>query len=52
MRQMAYREGLPLLGPTIDPEGWLVLPPTEIRGMMFTVVKVNVKVTVSTFDFD
>ncbi|EGN98814.1 hypothetical protein SERLA73DRAFT_54832 [Serpula lacrymans var. lacrymans S7.3] len=35
LRQLAYREGSPLIGPKGDPEGWKVLPPVSIKGTFF-----------------
>ncbi|TDL20417.1 hypothetical protein BD410DRAFT_790896 [Rickenella mellea] len=32
LRQVAYRENTPLLGPDIDPEGWNVFPSVEVSG--------------------
>lgn len=32
LRQLAYRDGVSLLGPDADPEGWFTLPPATIHG--------------------
>ncbi|PPQ66742.1 hypothetical protein CVT26_009543 [Gymnopilus dilepis] len=36
LRNYAYSERSPLPGPEIDPEGWLALPTTVIRGRLFS----------------
>lgn len=35
VRQLAYQEKSPLIGPSRDPEGWHTLEPVTIRGMAF-----------------
>ncbi|KAH7884480.1 hypothetical protein F5I97DRAFT_1929339 [Phlebopus sp. FC_14] len=35
MVQKAYKEGLPLVGPEGDPDGWHVAPPVTIAGTIF-----------------
>ena len=47
LRAMAYREGIPLLGPAIDPEGWHALEPVKVRGKLFNNRTVEVECTVS-----
>lgn len=47
LRLISYREGTPLLGPDIDPEGWHALEPVQIEGMLFKVRPVNITCTVS-----
>ncbi len=47
LRLISYREGTPLLGPDIDPEGWHALAPVEIEGMLFKVRPVKVTCNVS-----
>ncbi|KAJ7476128.1 hypothetical protein FB451DRAFT_1245886 [Mycena latifolia] len=36
LRQLAYRENSPLLGPDADPAGWEQLPPFTVRGTVFS----------------
>jgi len=35
LRQLAYSEGSPILGPDDDPDGWKVLPPVTVTGRLF-----------------
>ncbi|EJD06848.1 uncharacterized protein FOMMEDRAFT_17310 [Fomitiporia mediterranea MF3/22] len=35
LRQLAYQENRPLVGPEGDPHGWTVLPPILVRGKIF-----------------
>ncbi|KAI0327814.1 hypothetical protein GY45DRAFT_1327117 [Cubamyces sp. BRFM 1775] len=41
LRQLAYRENTPLVGPEGDPDGWKALAPTQIKGMLFKTVPVE-----------
>ncbi|KAK2460956.1 hypothetical protein APHAL10511_007426 [Amanita phalloides] len=34
LRQLAYREGTPLPGPSCDPDGWKTLQPVVVHGML------------------
>ncbi|KDR76931.1 hypothetical protein GALMADRAFT_278851 [Galerina marginata CBS 339.88] len=34
LRRLAYEEGIPLLGPKIDPDGWLLPKTVEIKGTL------------------
>ncbi|KAJ6624071.1 hypothetical protein B0H10DRAFT_1785488 [Mycena sp. CBHHK59/15] len=36
LRQLAYQENSPLLGPDADPTGWEQLPPFTVRGVVFS----------------
>ncbi|KZS92448.1 hypothetical protein SISNIDRAFT_455645 [Sistotremastrum niveocremeum HHB9708] len=45
LRQLAYMERSPLLGPEADPEGWISLPPATISGTVFSSRTVEVKYT-------
>jgi len=47
LRQLAYRDGVPLLGPDSDPEGWFTLPPAMINGRLFNSRSSEVKCTLS-----
>jgi len=46
LRQLAYREGTPVLGPDIDPTGWKVHPPVSIEGTLFNTRPFRVQCTV------
>ncbi|KAF9048579.1 hypothetical protein BJ165DRAFT_1032607 [Panaeolus papilionaceus] len=35
LRQMAYHDGDPILGPSIDPDGWTAVEPVRIKGKLF-----------------
>ncbi|KAL5525677.1 hypothetical protein ACEPAG_7013 [Sanghuangporus baumii] len=37
LRQLAYQDNRPLVGPNGDPDGWTVLPPILVRGKLFGV---------------
>ncbi|KAJ7275678.1 hypothetical protein C8J57DRAFT_1504980 [Mycena rebaudengoi] len=47
LRQLAYQENSPLLGPDADPEGWQSLPSFSISGLLFSVLAVDVKCTLA-----
>ncbi|KAJ7244114.1 hypothetical protein C8J57DRAFT_1141905, partial [Mycena rebaudengoi] len=47
LRQLAYQENSPLLGPDADPEGWQSLPSFSITGLLFSVLAVDVKCTLA-----
>jgi hypothetical protein len=49
LRQLAYSEGTPVLGPDIDPAGWKVHPPVSIVGTLFSTRPVEVSCTVCHF---
>ncbi|TDL19902.1 hypothetical protein BD410DRAFT_805366 [Rickenella mellea] len=42
LRQKAYSEGVPLLGPDADPEGWKIFS-VDVQGKLFDAVDVGVK---------
>jgi hypothetical protein len=46
LREAAYREGVPLIGPESDPVGWKVLQPVKIKGTIFDTREVEVECTV------
>lgn len=46
LRQLAYQENSPLLGPDGDPEGWKVFPSVKIRGRIFSARDVELRCTV------
>lgn len=46
-RQLAYSEGSPLPGPTVDPEGWHTLPKVMVCGELLGRRKVEVGCTLS-----
>jgi hypothetical protein len=43
LRQLAYQENSPLLGPDADPEGWYTLPPFSVKGMLFASRMIDAK---------
>lgn len=45
LRQLAYQENTPLLGPEVDPEGWKSVP-FHIRGTIFNTRRVEADCTV------
>ncbi|KAJ7244091.1 hypothetical protein C8J57DRAFT_1191615 [Mycena rebaudengoi] len=47
LRQLAYQEHSPLLGPDADPEGWQSLPSFSISGLLFSVLTIDVKCTLA-----
>ncbi|KAK0500298.1 hypothetical protein EDD18DRAFT_1149347 [Armillaria luteobubalina] len=47
LRQLALREGSPLLGPNIDPEGWQTSEPIKISGVLFNTKRVEAECTLS-----
>ncbi|KAJ7244111.1 hypothetical protein C8J57DRAFT_1083228 [Mycena rebaudengoi] len=47
LRQLAYQENSPLLGPDADPEGWQSLPSFSISGLLFSVLAVDMKCTLA-----
>ncbi|KAJ7244856.1 hypothetical protein C8J57DRAFT_762840 [Mycena rebaudengoi] len=47
LRQLAYQENSPLLGPEADPDGWQSLPSFSISGLLFSVLTVDVKCTLA-----
>ncbi|KAJ7596541.1 hypothetical protein C8J56DRAFT_849981 [Mycena floridula] len=46
-RQLAYRTGTPLLGPEDDPDGWSVLLPVKMKGMLFSTREIQVQCTLA-----
>ncbi|KAI0787529.1 hypothetical protein C8Q74DRAFT_1252361 [Fomes fomentarius] len=47
LRQLAYREGSPLVGPQGDPEGWKILAPVKVVGVVFDTRKVELECTLA-----
>ncbi|KAF5346155.1 hypothetical protein D9758_009962 [Tetrapyrgos nigripes] len=47
LRQLAYQEHSPLANPSIDPEGWLTLPPVDALGTVFDTRSVRITCTLS-----
>ncbi|KAF8150703.1 hypothetical protein B0H34DRAFT_665697 [Crassisporium funariophilum] len=47
LRQLAYSEGSPLVGPDGDPEGWKTLPAVRVKGALFNVKDVEVECMLS-----
>ncbi|KAJ3830104.1 hypothetical protein EV361DRAFT_923544 [Lentinula raphanica] len=49
LRQLAYQENSPLLGPQADPNGWYTLPSAQIYGTLFKnrVVEVTLKLSLA-----
>ena len=47
LRQLVYQDGLPLPGPSTDPEGWKTLRTVPVRGVMFKSRRVEARCTVS-----
>ncbi|KAJ7285158.1 hypothetical protein C8J57DRAFT_1498005 [Mycena rebaudengoi] len=43
LRQLAYREGSDLVGPSGDPAGWKVLQPVTLRGKLFDAKEVSLE---------
>lgn len=46
LRRLSYQENAPLLGPTVDIEGWHRVDPVDVNGTLFNDRAVNVKCTV------
>ena len=46
LRQLAYAESTPVIGPDGDPYGWKVLPSVKITGTVFDTRQVEVECTV------
>jgi hypothetical protein len=47
LRQLAYQEASPLLGPSADPAGWKLLSPFQFDGMLFGARPTQVKCTLA-----
>ncbi|KAH9945077.1 uncharacterized protein BXZ73DRAFT_86648 [Epithele typhae] len=47
LRQLAYSEGTPVIGPEADPEGWKVFPSVTLTGTIFDTRKVELECTFS-----
>ncbi|KAF8896104.1 hypothetical protein BD779DRAFT_1667956 [Infundibulicybe gibba] len=47
LRQLAYQENSPLMGPAIDPEGWQTLGSVNMRGRVFNQRPIDIKCTLS-----
>lgn len=47
LRQLVYRDALPLPGPSTDPEGWKTLRTVPVRGVMFKSRRVEARCTMS-----
>ena len=50
LRQLAYQQGQPLVGPEGDPDGWKTLDPVQVVGTLFKTVTVEAQCTVSRTD--
>lgn len=46
LRQLAYMEGTPLVGPDEDRDGWETLPAVHVRGTIFSSRKIGAVCTV------
>ncbi|KAG7089397.1 hypothetical protein E1B28_011085 [Marasmius oreades] len=42
LRQLAYQDSSPIIGPETDPEGWNTLPPVKIQGSLFNARNIEV----------
>ncbi|KAF7424449.1 hypothetical protein PC9H_009756 [Pleurotus ostreatus] len=47
LRQLAYQENSPILGPEADPEGWHTVPSTWVKGNVFGKRSVSIHCTLS-----
>ncbi|KAJ7126755.1 hypothetical protein C8R44DRAFT_616735 [Mycena epipterygia] len=47
LRQLAYQENSPLLGPDADPAGWEQLPPFTVSGTIFSTRRIEVTCSLS-----
>ncbi|KAG6828626.1 hypothetical protein H0H92_007271, partial [Tricholoma furcatifolium] len=47
LRQTAYKEKVPLLGPDADPQGWKILPVVVLEGTIFDAQKIKVECTLA-----
>lgn len=47
LRQLVYRDGIPLLPPAMDPEGWHIAGPVTVSGRLHDVQDASAKLTVS-----
>lgn len=47
MRRLSYQENSPLLGPTVDPEGWYSKTPVTATGTLFNHRVAHIGCTVS-----
>ncbi|KAJ4494744.1 hypothetical protein C8J55DRAFT_497540 [Lentinula edodes] len=49
LRQLAYQENSPLLGPQADPKGWYTLPSAKVYGTLFKnrIVEVTLKLSLA-----
>ena len=47
LRQQAYAEGGPILGPEIDPDGWKTVADVDLKGTLFKSRSVSVSCSVS-----
>lgn len=48
LRQLSYHENAPLLGPTVDVEGWLRVKQETLKGTLFSERDIEMKCTVRT----
>jgi hypothetical protein len=51
VRQLAYQQNCPLVGPDGDPDGWHTLQPVVVSGTLFGERTVEVKYTVSSYKY-
>lgn len=42
LRQLAYQENSPILGPEADPDGWRTAPPVKVQGTVFSIRDVEI----------
>ncbi|KAI0649180.1 hypothetical protein C8Q79DRAFT_496480 [Trametes meyenii] len=47
LRQLAYQESHPLVGPDGDPDGWKALAPVTVKGILFKTVPVEAECRIS-----
>lgn len=47
LRQLSYAENAPLLGPTVDVDGWHRVNPITVQGILFNHRNVSFRCTVS-----
>lgn len=47
LRQLAFREGSPLPGPNVDPEGWQTSKPIKLSGVLFNTKRIEAECTLS-----
>ena len=47
LRQLAYQQNSPIVGPSNDPDGWKTLETVIVDGMLFRSIRVSARCTVS-----